>query len=145
MNQATPQLLSLAGSLITQETSRKSCRVSALATIHVVEKLRPHLANLMGRGGFWALLARALALASAEVPWLRAVKLNEDGRFDGLDTLHAEIEPAEFLQGKIVVLAQLIGLLVAMIGPDLTASLVADVCPELRSTITLWAKQCGAT
>ena len=39
-----------------------------MAVFLVCEKLRPHLAMLMGNAGFRALLSRALALAKAEVP-----------------------------------------------------------------------------
>jgi hypothetical protein len=135
MSQTTPQLRSLAKSLIAQETSEKSADVSA--AFHVIEKLRPQLANLMGNGGFRALLARALALAGAEVSWLNAVRANADGTFDGLEALQSQTDPAEFLEGKIVVLAHLIGLLVALIGPNLTATVVADIWPKLRATILL--------
>jgi hypothetical protein len=144
MNQSTPQLRSLAGSLIAQEASGKPTGLDALVAFDVIEKLRPHLANLMGKGGFRALLARALALASAELPWLNAVKVNADGTLEGLETLQPKTVPAEFLQGKIVVLAQLISLLIALIGPDLTASLVADIWPQLRTTISFSADSGGA-
>jgi hypothetical protein len=137
MNQTTPQLRSLARSLIAQETSRKSARVNALATFLVVEKLRPYLANLMGKGGFRALLVRALALASADFSWLNAIIVRTDGTLEGLDAPPPQIDPAEFLEGKAAVLAHLIGLLVALIGPDLTTALVADIWPKLRSKISL--------
>jgi hypothetical protein len=138
MNQTTPQLQSLAKSLIAQETPGNSARESALAAIHVVEKLRPHLANLMGKGGFRALVARAIALATAEFPWLNAVRVKPGGTLDGLEAPPAQIDPAEFLDGKVAVLAHLIGLLVALIGPNLTATLMADIWPKLRSKISLW-------
>jgi hypothetical protein len=35
------------------------------------------------------------------------------------------------------VVAQLLGLLVALIGPDLTARLVREIWPKLHSTISL--------
>jgi hypothetical protein len=137
MNQTTPQMRGLAKSLIAQETSRKSSRVSARAAFHVIEKLRPHLSNLMGKRGFRALMARALALASAEVSWLNEVKVNPDGTLDGLEVRPPQIGPAEFREGKVAILAHLIGLLVALIGQDLTATLVADIWPKLRSAISL--------
>jgi CheY-like chemotaxis protein len=133
MNQTTPQLQSLATRLIAQEASRKSAGIHVLATFHVSEKLAPHVANLMGKGGYRALLGRALALASAEVPWLNAVKVNADGTLEGFQALHMQADPADFLEGKVVVLAHLIELLVALIGSDLTATLVADIRPKLGS------------
>jgi hypothetical protein len=93
----------------------------------------------MGKGGFRALLARALALASAEVPWLNGVKANADGTLDGLKALRSRIDPAEFLDGKVVILAQLLGLLVSLIGADPTTGLIKEIWPELRSTTSLSA------
>jgi hypothetical protein len=55
----------------------------------VDERLRPHLAALMGSVGFRALLSRALVLANAEIPWLRAVRVKADGSLEGLDELKA--------------------------------------------------------
>lgn len=111
--------------------------MSTLAAFHVIEKLRPRLANLMGKGGFRALLARALVLASAEFSWLSAVKVKADGTLEGLEAVQPRTDPAEFLEGKVVVVAHLIGLLVALIGPDLTATLAADIWPKWRPTISL--------
>ena len=97
----------------------------------VGEKLRPQLATLMGNVGFRALLSRALALANAEVPWLRAVHVNTDGSFQGLDELGAQVGPDEIFEGRVVLLAQLLGLLVTFIGELLTLRLVRDVWPKL--------------
>lgn len=123
---------SLAKDLMVHETSRnKSSEAKAPAAFHVTEKLRPHLANLMGNGGFGALLSRALVLASAEVSWLRAVHVKADGTLEGLEACHAKLAPAEFLEGKVVLLAQLLGLLVAFIGPALTSRLVGEIWPKI--------------
>ncbi len=139
MNRTTPQLRSLARSLIAQETPKKSSGVDALAAFDVIEELRPSLANLMGKGGFRALLARALALARAEVSSLDAVKVNADGTLEELTTRQPPISPAERLAGKVELVAQLLGLLVGLIGPDLATTLVTDIWPKLRSTISLSA------
>ena len=65
----------------------------------------------MGNGGFRALLSRALVLASAEVSRLRAVHVNARGTLEGLEALHAQIASAEFIDGKIVLLIELLALL----------------------------------
>jgi len=96
---------------------------------HCCEKLRPHLATLMGDGGFRALLSRALA--DTEVPWLRAVHVKPDGSLGGLEELHVQLDLDEFFEGRIVLLAQLIGLLVAFIGENLTLRLVREVWPNV--------------
>ena len=94
-------------------------------------KLRPSLATLMGNAGFDALISRALALASAEVPWLLAVHFKADGSFEGFQELVAQRKPDEIMQGGVVLLAQLLGLLATFIGEDLTLHLVREVWPKL--------------
>jgi hypothetical protein len=108
-----------------------SAAITNAPNFEVTERLRPHLATLMGNGGFRVLLARALVLASAEVSWLRTVKVNADGTLEGLETPHARLTPAQFREGRIVLLAQLLGLLVAFIGPGLTSRLVGEIWPQL--------------
>jgi hypothetical protein len=108
-----------------------SSGTKASAACLVGEKLHPHLATLMGNVGFRALLARALALANAEVQWLRAVHVKADGSFEGLDELGAKVDPDEFFEGCVVLLAQLLGLLEAFIGENLTLQVVRQAWPKL--------------
>jgi hypothetical protein len=134
MNRTTPQMRSLAQRLIDYETpNNASSETLNTATFRVTERLRPHLATLMGNIGFRALLARALALASAEVSWLRAVRVSADGTLEGLETLHAGLKPTELREGRVVLLAQLLGLLVAFIGPGLTSRLIGEIWPQLAA------------
>jgi hypothetical protein len=123
---------SIAERLIDYETpGDDSSETANAATFRVTERLRPHLATLMGNAGFRALLARALALGSAEVSWLRTVQVGAGGILEGLETPHARLKPAEFREGRVVVLAQLLGLLVAFIGPGLTSRLMGEIWPQL--------------
>jgi hypothetical protein len=118
--------------LIVYETrGDKSSKTNKSAAFPVPENLRPQLASLMGEGGFRALLGRALALASAEVPWLRAVQVKADGRLAGLEELPAQLDPDELLEGRVVLLAQFLGLLVAFIGENLTLRLMREVWPKV--------------
>ena len=118
--------------LIVYETrENKSSETKTQAAFLVGEKLRPQLAALMGNVGFRALISRALALSNAEIPWLRAVHVNTDGSFQGLDELGAQVGPDEIFEGRVVLLAQLLGLLVTFIGELLTLRLVRDVWPKL--------------
>ena len=118
--------------LIAYETrGNKFSETKAPAAFLVSEKLRPHLASLMGKVGFRELLSRALVLANAEVPWLRAVRLKADGSFEELDELGARVDPDEIFEGRVVLLSQLLGLLVTFIGEDLTLRLVREVWPKL--------------
>jgi hypothetical protein len=101
------------------------------AAFSVCDKLRPHLATLVGNAGYQALLSRALALAGTEVPWLRGLKVKADGSFEGLEELHAKLAPQEFIKGRSVLLAQLLGLLVAFVGENLTLRLVREIWPKV--------------
>ena len=132
MSRATPQLRHFAKRLIVYETNEnKSAKTKTAVPFPVPEKLRPHLVALMGNGGFQAILARALALAKTEVPWLCPVYINAGGFMEGLEGLQAQRGPDEFLEGRIVLLAQLLGLLVAFIGENLTLRLVREVWPKV--------------
>jgi len=123
---------SIAQRLIRYETQGKgSSETAGMATFGVIDRLRPQLATLLGYGGFRALLARALALASAEVSWLGEVQVKADGTLEGSATRQARLKPADFREGQVVVLAQLLGLLVAFIGPALTSRLMGEIWPQL--------------
>jgi hypothetical protein len=132
MSQATLQMQSFARRVLACEPpGRKPSEAKSPEAFQVFDKLRPHLATLMGNGGFRALLSRALALANTEVSWLSAVHVKADGSLEGLEELHGQIDPAEFFEGIVVLLAQLLGLLVAFIGENLTVRLVREVWPKV--------------
>ena len=118
--------------LITLETNEgKLSKTRAAAAFPVPEKLRPTLSMLVGNEGFRTLLARSLTLATAEMPWLSAVKVNAEGSLEGWEEIHAQLGPEKFREGREVLLAQLLGLLEAFIGENLTVSLVSEVWPNL--------------
>jgi hypothetical protein len=128
MSRATPRMRDLSERLIALETTGdRSCT----STIRVCEKLRPHLATLMGSAGFQALFSRAVAVAKPEVGWLRWVQVKADGSLEGVDELEAQVSPEEMTEGCVVLLAQLLGLLVAFIGEDLTFRVVRELWPKL--------------
>jgi hypothetical protein len=132
MSQATQQMHSFARRVLACEPpGRKPSEAKTLEAFQVFDKLRPHLATLMGNGGFRALLSRALALANAEVSWLSAVHVKADGSLEGLEEFRGQLDPAEFFEGGVVLLAELLGLLVAFIGENLTVLLVREVWPKV--------------
>jgi hypothetical protein len=127
-----PQMRNLAERLIAYETGgNKSSAAKNPAAFSVCEKLRPNLATLMGNTGIHALISRALARAKAEVPSLRAIQVKTDSSLAGVDKLGAEANPEELARGSVVLVAQLLGLLVAFIGEELTLQLVREVWPQL--------------
>jgi hypothetical protein len=109
----------------------KSAGTKTPAAFPVCEKLRPPLATLMGNTGFHALLARALARAEAQVPALRAVQVEAEGSLAGLNELEAQVDPQELAKGSVVLVAELLGLLVAFIGENLMLRIVHDAWPIL--------------
>ena len=132
MNRATQKMRDFASQLIALESKgKKVSDEEIIVNFPVPEKLRPTLSTLMGNAGFRTLLARALTLATAEVPWLRVVKVNPAGALEGWEELHAQLGSEKFLEGRIVLLAHLLGLLVAFIGEKLTVRLVREVWPKL--------------
>lgn len=135
MSRATPQMQNFAKRLIAYETLvNKSSEAKTPAAFHVNDKLRPHLTTLMGNGGFRALLSRALALTKAEVPWLSAVQVKADGSLEGLEELYTQLDPNRFIEVRVVLLAHLLGLLVAFIGDNLTLHLVGEIWPQISLT-----------
>jgi hypothetical protein len=131
MSRASPQLRQLAQRLIAYETGDAQPSGTETPTgFPVADKLRPPLVTLMGNGGFQAVLSRALALAKVEVPWLRTVHLKPDGSLERLGELEARVDPKQNAEGRVVLLAQLLGLLVAFVGEDLTLRLLREVWPK---------------
>jgi hypothetical protein len=131
MTLVIPQMRRFAAGLIAYEASKSKSSPAALpVAFHVCEKLRPHLVTLMGNEGFRAVLARALTLANAEVPWLRGVQVKMDGSLEGLDQLKPKLDVDQLAEGRVILLSQLLGLLMAFVGEKLTLHLVEDVWPE---------------
>lgn len=128
MNRAMPNFHTYAKKLIAYEMSQTvTSELTPTAAFIVIEKLIPHFSALMGETGFRALISRSLMLASAEVVWLRDLRVEKDSSFEGLKELAAKIRPEELAAGGIVVLAQLLGLLMALIGEDLTLRLLSNI------------------
>ena len=82
---------------------------------------------MMGRGGYRALLSRALALATMELPRLHRVRVKEDGALDWTDKPGSPIDRDHARGGGVVLLAQFLGLLMAFIGEPLTLTFLQGV------------------
>ena len=133
MNRATHRMRTIAGRIITLELAGPSSAATLIrSAMPVPERLRAPLSSLMGAAGFSALLARALALAGAEVLWLRGVRVDSGGALEGWMQPYAQLSPEEFHEGRVVLLAHLLGLLVAFIGEGLTLRLLLEEWPKLH-------------
>lgn len=131
MNQATPQALAFAQRLLACEIgSGRPTGTRVEAVFSICEKMRPPLCTLAGVEGFRSLLARALALAKAEVPSLAAVQVKVDGSLTGWDSVEAQQSLNENAKCADILVAQLLGLLITFIGQPLTLRIVKDIWPE---------------
>lgn len=123
-----PQIQGLARQLVAYEAASLSLPEDhSLAVSRTAEKLRRPLSTLAGTSGFSALLTRAVILAKAQRPALNGVCVQADGSLEGWDELGGE----EAVEAGITLIAQIIALLVAFIGADLTIRLVLTARPDL--------------
>ena len=120
--------------LIAHEAASAPSGSGASAAFAVSERMGAHLTTLMGSGGHRALLMRTLVLAGAEVPWLRDTRVAVNGTLEGPDPADDSIDPNDLTEGGVVLIAQMIGLLVAFIGERLTLQLVHEVWPKLPAS-----------
>ncbi len=102
--------------------------VKTPAAFRACEKLRRSLTTLVGPAGFHSVMARALTLATSEVPWLSDVQVKADGSLE----IPAELkEQRESVKGGTALVAHLLGLLATFIGEALTLRLVQNVWPKI--------------
>src|SRR5215204_610242 len=87
----------------------KAMEGEASAAFRVCENLRGPLAKLLGLEGFCSLLSRALALAAADVQWLRALHINGDGSLEGIGDLEPKQDRRAVEEGEVVLVGQLLG------------------------------------
>jgi hypothetical protein len=131
MSRTAAQIRNFATRLISYESGNNSASEKITpAALLIIEKLRPHLATLMGNGGFSILLSRALTLAKRQVSWLGRVHVNATGNLEGVAECLAGIDRDEFLKGRAALLAHLLGLLMDLIGEDVTFGLMREIWPK---------------
>ena len=127
----TPKVKDLASRLMALEAAAgKRVGVRSSSAFRVCDKLRQPLSRLAGIAGFRALLSRALALASGEVRWLKAVHITAEGSVEALDEAQAQLSQDEGARGEIVLVAHLLGLLVTFIGEELMLRVVQETWPD---------------
>jgi hypothetical protein len=131
MPNGNPNLKKFAKRLLAQETfSGKSAGGDAEAAFRICDELRVSLGRPMGVMGFRALFSRAVALAGADVAWLRGLHIQADGTLEGLAELKPKLSNEEISAGEIALVAELLGLLVTFVGPALTLQLIKESWPK---------------
>ena len=97
------------------------------ATVRVYERLRRKLGAPMGVDGFQALASRALALAKSQSPRLSAVQVTADGDLRGLGEVESQADGDGDGEAGIILIAQLLGLFLTLLGEATTLSLIEDL------------------
>jgi hypothetical protein len=128
-----PQTRDLALRLLAYENAAgKSSEPTEFAAFGVCERLRQPLITLAGVAGFRSLLSRALTLARAEAPSLNAVQVAVDGSLQGLDGLRPQVD-VDAREAGIILITQLLGLLVRVVGEAMTLQLVtSEILPDFK-------------
>ena len=128
------QTRDLAERLLAYENAAgKTSEPAEFAALGVCERLRQPLITLAGVAGFRSLLSRALTLARAEAPSLNAVQVAADGSLQGLDELRPRVDADQAREAGIILITQLLGLLVRVVGEAVTLQLVtSEILPDFK-------------
>jgi hypothetical protein len=130
MDTPSPSTRDLARRLLAAEAASQSAADPRVhEAVRVCEKLRLSLTRFAGSDGFTALLRRALALARAEVPAMHGFTQKADCSLEGLEQLAAESRDVA-IDAAVAITAHLLGLLVTLIGEQLTMRLVREAWPD---------------
>jgi hypothetical protein len=97
------------------------------ATVRVYERLRRQLGAPVGAEGFQALASRALALAKSESSRLSAVQVTASGSLRGLGEVESQTDADEDGEAGIILIAQLLGLFLTLLGEATTLRLIEDL------------------
>ena len=129
-----PQTRDLALRLLAYEDAAgKASEPTEFAAFRVCAKLRQPLTTLAGAAGFRSLLSRALTLARAEAPSLSAVQVAADGSLQGLDEVRPQVDADQTREAGIILIIQLLGLLVRVVGEAITLQLVtSEILPDFK-------------
>jgi len=128
------QTRDLAERLLAYEaTAGKVSEPTEFAAFRICETLRGPLCALAGVAGFRSLLSRALTLARAEAPSLNAVQVAADGSLQGLDELRPQVDADQAREAGIILITQLLGLLVRVVGEATTLQLLtSEILPDFK-------------
>jgi hypothetical protein len=129
-----PQTRDLAQRLLAYENAGgKTSEPTEFAAFRVCERLRQPVITLAGVAGFRSLLSRALTLARAEAPSLSVVTVAADGSLQGVDGLRPQVDADEAGEAGIILITQLLGLLVRVVGEAITLQLVtSEILPDFK-------------
>jgi hypothetical protein len=121
----------VARQLLAYEAAAEKTSVATESTaLRVHEKLRRTLCVLAGVAGYRSLASRALTLAKVKAPSLRVVQVIADGSLQVHSEAESESDKRLAGEDQIILLAELLGLLHAFIGAELTLRLLREGWPN---------------
>lgn len=106
-----------------------------LATLRVYEKLRRQLCAPVGVDAFQALASRALSVAKSRYPKLSTVHVTANGVLQGLGDIELPLETDEDDKVGIILIAELLGLVLTLLGEAATVRLIEGM--PLQSEVTV--------
>lgn len=134
MIERSPAVDDLVRRLLRHEAGGAQDAASLAAAVEgACQKLSGELETLVGRGGVAALLGRAVNLTKREFPFLAGVRLQTDAS-PSFEALHESLQgrtPAEADAATVALLANLVGLLINLLGEDLGLRPVVNVWPNV--------------
>jgi len=118
----------LARSLVAREADSSITSLQTEpASVRVYERFRRQLGAPVGADGFQSLASRALALARSESPRLRTVQVMANGGLRGLGEVGSQTNPNEDGEAGIILITQLLGLFLTLLGEATTLRLIEDL------------------
>ena len=129
-----PNMLKLAKRLVLSETKDSNSHQSKIeAGFTVCEKLRQELVTLSGISGVCALLNRTVQLLHKEdVVGLGIIKIRLDGSLERAEIIRGRGDQEASERDPVILPAQLLDLLVTLIGETLAVQIVGTVWPEVE-------------
>ncbi len=122
------EMRDLARSLVAREADSGTASLQTEpASVRVYERLRRQLGAPVGTDGFQSLATRALALARSESPRLNAVQIVANGGLRGLGEVESQLNSDEGAQAGTILIAQLLGLFLTLLGESTTLRLIEDL------------------
>ena len=137
MDQDSQEVTKLAVFLISKEAESAGKSDELLSSVEpTFERLKIHLSGRLGKGGYRALLKRAVTLSIVDYPWLECLTISDDGTLSGMDLAPSSLSVSQTAAGGIAILARLIGLLDTFIGRSLCLRVLQSGWPSLTNFYT---------
>lgn len=132
MSESPPEVRPLARALLDGQGAGPGADAQAEAAERVLQRLSERISPLVGTGGFFLLLQRALRRTTAEHPWLGAVQMESQTpwRLPGMANA-AGAAPDEATAAAQALVSELIGLIARFLGADMAIRLVRQSFPEI--------------